>query len=313
MLSSRTHTLPADPANIFTNYFDAARPPVLTIAAGDTVSLQTAMLHGGRLRPGMTLAEVEALRATEPHNVGNTVTGPIYIDGAEPGDVLEIRIVKLRPRPFAVSYVRAGTENTGALPEDFPAGQIKSFVLDLETMTTEFAPGITVPLRPFLGIMAVASQEDGPVPVAVPREFGGNMDCKELTAGSALYLPVFRKGALFSAGDAHAAQGDGEVCLTALETAMEEAVLRFIVRKDVKLTGPLVETPTHWLTLGFDEDLDVAVKRSLRGMIDFLAGQKGLTRLDAYQLASVAADLRVTQVVDGNKGIHTVLPKAIFR
>jgi len=310
--SGHSHSLPATAANVYTGYFDKTQPPVLCIESGDTVSLQTMMLHDDQLRPGMTMDDLAAIGSGDPRRIGHSLTGPISVNGAEPGDVLEIRILKLVPRPYAVNYVRPGSQNAGALPEDFPQGQFKSFVLDLKAMTTQFCPGITVPLRPFMGIMAVAPQEPGRLPTAPPREFGGNIDCSELTEGTILYLPVFNKGGLFSTGDAHAAQGDGEVCITALETAMDEAVFQFIVRKDMSLNNPLVETPTHWITLGFDSDLNIAVKKSLRGMIDFLTKNMELSPLDAYQLASIAANLRVTQVVDGNKGIHTMIAKSLF-
>ena len=310
---AKLHKLPATPGNVYTGYFDREIQPVLRIESGDSVSLQTLMLNDDQLRPGMTMEEFSAIRQGDPARVGHTMTGPVHINGAEPGDVLKIEVLRLVPRPYAVGYVRPGSMNAGALPEDFPEGQFRTFALNLATMTTEFAPGISVPLRPFMGVMAVAPGEPGRLPTAPPREFGGNIDCRELVESSILYLPVFNNGALFSTGDAHAAQGDGEVCLTALETAMDEAVFRFTVRKDMTLKNPMAETPTHWITLGFDPDLNEAVKTALRGMIDFLAANKGMTRLDAYQLCSIAADLRVTQVVDGNKGIHTMLPKSIFK
>ncbi len=314
--NDKTIRLPATPETTYTGYFDNSQPPVLRIDSGDTVNLQTMALLEGSLAPGLTMDQLVRLRqgyAVENRS-GHTLTGPIYVNGAEPGDVLEVRIIKLVPGPYAVNYTIPGAiASSGTLPEDFPEGQVKDFTLDIKRMTTAFSPDIEIPLRPFLGIMAVAPEEPGRVPTAPPREFGGNIDCKELVAGTTLYLPVFVKGALFSAGDAHAAQGDGEVCITALETPLDEGVLQFVVRKDIKLARPMAETPSHWITFGFHPELGEAAKTALRDMIDFLVGAKGLTRLDAYSLCSIAADLRVTQLVDGNKGIHAMIAKAIFK
>jgi len=309
-------TLPAGPDTTYTGYFDNSIPPVLYIDSGDTVTLQTLALYNDRLIPGLTMERLLELRRefAAENRTGHTMTGPIYINGSEPGDVLEIRIRELVPRPFAVNYnIPGSVAKFGTLPEDFPDGQIKDFVLDLDKMTTAFSANIEIPLRPFLGNMALAPKLSGRFSTAPPDAFGGNIDCRELVAGTTLYLPVFVKGALFSTGDAHAAQGDGEVCLTALETALEKAVLQFVLRKDMKLNQPVAETPSHWITFGFDPDLDQAAKIALREMIAFLVKVKGLTNLDAYSLSSLAVDLRVTQLVDGNKGIHAMLSKAIFK
>ncbi|MDR3590413.1 MAG: acetamidase/formamidase family protein [Negativicutes bacterium] len=314
--TTKTVTLPAMPETTYTGYFDNSQPPVLAIDSGDTVSLETMGLLDGDLAPGLTLDKLLQLRQkyAAENRTGHTLTGPIYVNGAEPGDVLEVRIIKLIPGPYAVNYTIPGTvASFGTLPEDFPEGQVKDFALDLERMTTAFSDDIEIPLRPFLGVMAVAPAAPGRLSTAPPREFGGNIDCKELVAGSTLYLPVFVEGALFSAGDAHAAQGDGEVCITALETPLDECVLQFVVRKDMKLFRPMAETPSHWITFGFHPELEEAAKTALRDMIDFLVAAKGLTRLDAYSLCSIAADLRVTQLVDGNKGIHAMLAKSIFK
>jgi acetamidase/formamidase len=203
--------------------------------------------------------------------------------------------------------------NIGGLPEDFPVGQFKTFQLDVQKMEVTFAPSIVIPLKPFLGVMGVAPKEGEKRPAGIPEYFGANMDIKELVAGTTLYLPVSVKGALFSTGDAHAVQGDGEVNVTAIETAMEEAVFQFVVRKDMKLERPMVETDTHWITTGFHKDLNEAVKIALRDAIQFISKTKGLTPDDAYALCSLAVDLRVSQIVDTNKGIHAMIPKAIFK
>jgi acetamidase/formamidase len=309
------HSLKATPQTVHTGFFDPTIPPVLTINSGDTVGLNTMMLMDGQLRCGMTLEEMLATRQSYvDRKVGpHTLTGPIFVKGAEPGDVLEIRIQKLVPAKCGVNIIYPGKMNFGGLPEDFPNGQFKTLQLDLQKMETTFAPGIVIPLRPFLGVMGVAPKSGEKRPAAIPDYFGGNMDNTELTVGSTLYLPVNAPGGLFSTGDAHAVQGDGEVDMTAIETAMDEAVLQFIVRKDMKLERPMVETPTHWVATGYHKDLNEAVKIALRDAIQFISKTNGLTPEDAYALSSLAVNLRVTQIVDVNKGIHAMIPKAILK
>lgn len=312
--STKTHYLKATPQTVHTGFFDSSIPPVLTIDSGDMVVLNTMMLMDGQLRCGMTLEELLAKKQfyLDRKMGSHTLTGPIFVKGAEPGDVLEIRIQKLIPIPCGVNYHYPGEMNIGGLPEDFPLGQFKTFQLDVQKMRTTFVPGVVIPLKPFMGVMGVAPKAGEKRPAAVPDYFGGNMDIKELVAGTILYLPVSVRGALFSTGDAHAVQGDGEVNTTAIETAMEEAVFQFVVRKDLKLERPMVETDTHWITTGFHPDLNEAVKIALREAIRFISKTKGLTPDDAYSLSSLAVDLRVSQIVDGNKGIHAMIPKAIF-
>ena len=311
----KIHTLKATPQTVHTGFFDAAIPPVLKIESGDRVNLSTLMLMDGQLRGGMTLEELLTKRQTyTDRGMGShTLTGPIFVHGAEPGDVLEVRIEKLVPAGCGVNYHYPGRMNIGGLPEDFPGGQIKTLPIDAQKMETTFAPGVIIPLRPFMGVMGVAPKPGEKRPAAVPDYFGGNIDNKELVAGTSLYLPVQVPGALFSTGDAHAVQGDGEVNVTAIETAMEEAVFQFVVRKDMKLVRPMAETPTHWIPMGFHQDLDEAVKIALRDASQFISQTKRLTPDDAYALCSLAVDLRVTQIVDGNKGIHAMIPKAIFK
>jgi acetamidase/formamidase len=307
--------LVATSQTVHTGFFDCSIAPVLTIESGDTVNLSTMMLMDGQLRGGMTFEELLALRQgyADRKVGGHTLTGPIFVAGAEPGDVLEIRIGKLVPVEFGVNYHLPGHLGMGGLPEDFPRGHIKTFRLDRKRWETAFAPGIALPLAPFLGVMGVAPRPGERRPAALPDYFGGNIDNKELREGATLFLPVSVSGALFSAGDAHAVQGDGEVNVTAIETALEEAVLQFVVRKDMRLERPLAETPTHWITMGFHPDLDEAAKIALRDAIRFLVYVKGMASDEAYAFASVAVDLRVTQIVDTNKGIHAMIPKRVFR
>ena len=240
----KIHRLAASPQTVHTGFYDSSIPPVLTIESGDTVILSSMMLMDDRLRCGMTLGEMLAVRQEyiDRNMGGHTLTGPIFIKGADPGDALEVRIQKLVPAECGVNYHFPKRYRRGGLPDDFPEGQIKTLILDLEKMEAVFAPGVVIPLRPFFGNMGVAPLPGEKRPATIPDYFGGNMDNKELVAGSILYLPVQVPGALFSAGDAHAAQGDGEVNVTAIETAMKEAVLQFWVRKNWRIERPMAET-----------------------------------------------------------------------
>jgi acetamidase/formamidase len=316
----KIHRLVAGPQTVHTGYFSCSFPPVLHIESGDTVVLNTMTMMDDQIKSEITYEQLLNLSQNyvdregyDEHKGGpHTLTGPIFVNGAEPGDVLEVRIEKLVPIDWGVNFCLPGSMDRGGLPEHFPLGQLRMLKFNLRKMETVFAPGIIIPLRPFLGVMGVSPKAGEKRPSAIPEYFGGNMDNKELVAGTTLYLPVNVHGALFSAGDAHAAQGDGEVCLTAIETAVKEAVLQFMVRKDLKLEGPMAETATHWITMGFHRDLDEALKIALRKTIQFLVDMKGLTRVDAYTLSSVAVDFRITQIVNVNKGIHAMIPKAIF-
>jgi acetamidase/formamidase len=235
------------------------------------------------------------------------------VRGAEPEDVLEVQILRLEPYPYGVNFVLPGFLGAGTLPEEFDNGHARTIRWEPGDQEVKFGEEIRLRLRPFLGVMSVAPASPGHVTSAAPGSHGGNLDLKELVEGTTLYLPVFVPGALFSTGDAHALQGDGEVCVSALETAMKDAVLRFVVRKDLSLERPMAETPSHWITMGFHPDLDEAARIAVRDAITWLAQSKGLERDAAYSLCSLAVDLRVTQLVDGDKGVHAMIPKAIFQ
>jgi acetamidase/formamidase len=312
--SGKVHKLFASSETVHTGFFESCIPPVLTIDSGDTVVFSTMMVMENKVRCGMTLEELMALRQSYVDREAglHTLTGPIFVNGANPDDVLEVRIQRLNLIPYGVNYHLPGKMNVGGLPEDFPNGQFKTFHFDLAKMQTIFAPGIVVALRPFLGVMGVAPKPGEKRPAADPDYFGGNLDNKELAVGTILYLPVNVKGALFSMGDAHAAQGDGEVNLTAIETAIENGALQFVVRKDMKIERPMAETPTHWITMGFHKDFNEAAKIALRDAIQLMMKIKGLRSDDAYALASIAVDLRISQIVGRNKGIHAMIPKALF-
>jgi acetamidase/formamidase len=315
---SAVKELQATPSTVAYGYYDAATPPVMRIASGDIVRIHTlitstpARLEGA----GVAKDQVEpALRevvekVTNKGPGGHILTGPIFIDGAEPGDVLEVRIRKI---DLAIPYsYNAFSTRGGFLPKDFTAGAMKIVPLDAKRMVGRFADGIEIPLRPFFGSMGVAPPPAaGRVGSAPPGRHAGNIDNKELVAGTILYIPVQGAGALFEVGDGHAAQGDGEVDITALETSLV-GTFQFLVRKDLHLSWPRAETPTEWITMGMDDDLTEAARIATREMIDFLATTKKMTREDAYMLTSAAGDLVITQVVDGPKGVHVRMPKKIF-
>jgi acetamidase/formamidase len=242
---------------------------------------------------------------------GHILTGPIAIEGAEPGDTLEVRIRKVDLAiPYAYNAFRYGA---GFLTDDFPYSRMKIVPLDARRMVAAFAPGIEVPLHPFFGSMGVAPPPAfGRYDSAPPSINGGNMDDKALVAGTTLFLPVHAKGALFQAGDGHAAQGNGEVDITALETSLV-GTFEFILHKRVTAPYPRAETPDAYIAMGFDDDLSNATRKALRNMLDFLVTAKGMSRDDAYMLMSVAGDVEITELVDHNKGVHVVLAKSLFK
>jgi acetamidase/formamidase len=312
------HQLNASPTTVHRNFFDASLPPVLTIRSGDIVKLETAT---GNPRYFEQLGVPRERIPQELYAVfdgvpgagrgDHTLNGPIRIAGAEPGDSLEIRIrsIDLRLPIAGQGFV----PSRGLLPEEFPNAKDRVLWLDLASRTTEYAPGVVVPLKPFWGVIGVAPPASmGRVPSGPPNVFGGNMDNRDLGPGATLYLPVFVEGALLSIGDGHAAQGYGEVCLSAIETSLQGEI-QVVLHKDRPLKQPRAETATHFITMGLHTDLDEATKIATREMLDWIVDTKGLSREDAYMLASAAMDLVVTQVVDGTKGIHALMPKAIFR
>lgn len=258
------------------------------------------------VRPELRLIHEKCHRGPGPH----ILTGPIWVEGAQPGDTLEIRILDIElADDWGWNVIRP---LMGTLPDDFPIFRTMHLPIDRATKTTRLPWGGELQLRPFFGIITVAPPPVyGAVTSVIPREFGGNIDNKELTAGSTLFLPVFNDGALVSFGDGHAVQGDGEVCLTALETGLV-GTFEIVVRKDLKLRFPRAETPEHVVSMGFNEDLDAAARQAVREMIDIIRERLPITREEAYSLCSLAADFRVTQLVDGNKGIHGLLSKALL-
>jgi len=311
---SSHHELYPTPKNIHWGYHDAALAPVLRVASGDTVHLTSwAAADASALPPDRSLVQpghLEALEQCAPGPATHMLTGPVHVEGAEPGDVLQIDLLDIalneRWGYTAIRPLR------GTLPDEFDRPAIIHPEIDIQRRTARLPWGTEIALAPFFGIIAVAPPPHwGRVASIQPRKFGGNMDNKELIAGTTLYLPVFTPGALFSAGDGHAVQGDGEVCITALETGLT-GTFRLTVRKDLGYASPFAESPTHLISIGLHEDLDEAARIAVREMIDHIRRRTDLDREQAYMLCSLAGDLRVTQLVDGEKGCHMMLAKALL-
>lgn len=315
----RLHELVLTPANVHWGYYDAKVPPVLRMAPGERVRVET-MVAGGlaRLRlVGVAEPEIPAsLKAVEqavtergpgPH----PMTGPIFVTGAEPGDTLEVRVLAI---DFLHDFgVNAFSPGGGVLPDDFPYAKAKLFRWPAGATSVAFAPGVTVPLAPFFGSIGVAPPPlSGRISSRPPGWHGGNLDNKDLVAGSTLYLPVHMPGGLLSMGDGHAAQGHGEVTGTALETSLR-GTFEVRLHKGRRLRWPRAETPTHYIAMGLNEDLDEATRLAVRELVDFLVTEKKLSADDAYMLCSLAADLHVTQAVDATKGVHATLAKSLFK
>ncbi len=319
-LFAADYQLKATPSTVAWGYYWSQAKPVLHIKSGDTVEIQTMLTNGpDRLASAGVPAdqiepELKAIYAEvkDKGPGGHILTGPIYVDGAEPGDALEVRIQKIA---YSIPYAyNSFSPRSGVLtPEDFPKGAMKIVPLDTARGVAKFAPNIEIPLRPFFGSMGVAPPESaGRVSSAPPGLHAGNLDNRELVAGTRLFIPVHVPGALFEVGDGHAGQGNGEVDITALETSLT-GTFQFVVHKELKLRAPRAETPTHWIAIGLNPDLTEALRMAVREAVDFLVAEKHLSREDAYMLASVAVDFDVTQAVDGTKGVHAMIPKSIFK
>ena len=315
-----THRLEVTPGTVAYGYYWSEARPALRIESGDIIDVDTLLTNTpeGLKRAGVADEKIQASLKTVVEQVtgdrrgpgGHILTGPVYIEGAEPGDVLEVNVLSI---DLAIDYGYNGCR--GFLPDNCDTTQPQKIIaLDRRKMTAEFLPGIVIPLRPFFGSMGVAPPpEAGRVSSNPPGKHAGNLDNRELVAGSTLYIPVFVRGALFEIGDGHAAQGDGEVDQTAIETSLRGR-LRLTVRRDMKLTWPRAETSTDYISMGMDPDLTLATQAAIQEMIDFLVAEKHLTRHQAYQLVSLAGNVAVTQLVDKpNHGVHVRLPKSIFR
>ena len=301
-LPGKTHVLPATMETTQWGWFNNAQPPVLHVNSGDTIIFETMMHSHNQVIPGTTIEQIKKLRTDFPGRGPHTLTGPVYIEGAEPGMVLKIKLNKIVPRAYATNFNVPGM--FGEFPDRFPEGQVKYFYLDLERKVAEFAPGIEIPLRPFPGTTGVARAEPGQYSSVPPGRYAGNIDVRDFVEGTALYVPIFVKGALLWTGDSHAAQGNGEVNLTALETAYKEMNVTVEVLKDMKLEWPRIETPDAWITLGIDKDLNVALDNVKSETAKYLMESRKIGKEEADKQVVANWDCRVSQVVDVNKGIH---------
>ena len=303
----KTHLLPATLETTQWGWFDNAQPPVLTIDSGDTVVLETMMHSHNQVVPGRTIEEIKKLRTDHPGRGPHTVTGPVFVTGAVPGDTLKVRLNRIVPRAYATNFNVPGM--FGQFPKEYTDGQVKYVYLDMERKVAEFLPGVYIPLRPFPGTIGVARKEPGRYSSVPPGEYAGNMDIRDLVEGTTLYVPVHVPGALLWTGDSHAAQGNGEVNLTALETAYKEFNITVTVLKDMKLDFPRIETPKSWITMGMDSDLNKAFDGAQRQTIKFLSEQRKVSEADAAALMAKVSDCRVSQVVNIKKGVHCLNPK----
>ena len=324
------YLLPATEANVQWGWYDPREKPKLVINSGDTVSIETLSHSLGQIKPGVDMDGIVKLRKENDGGGPHSITGPIYVTGAEPGDTLEVRILKIVPKPDAFNFNLPGKDfpTVGLLASEFPDGFVRFYKLDLNRMQTQFKPGVVIDLKPFPGTFAVGVDPNEPDAKAGPPihdaqgrtstlrpwKNGSNMDLNELQAGSTLYLPVFLKGGLIWTGDSHCRQGNGEVNLTALECAYKEIEIQPIVRKDLKTDWPWAETKTDWIFMGYDEDLNQAMKIAVQQTVAWLANQRivPMSREEAYALTSMVGDCRVTQVVDIRKGVHCMIPKRVF-
>jgi acetamidase/formamidase len=313
-----THRLDASRHTVRWGYFGADVAPKLTVKSGDTVEMLTVSGREGVLPPpgsGLKIPEAlaDVLAHVQPEVGPHILTGPVAVEGAEPGDTLEVRIERIDPAAdWGYNAVRP---LVGTLPEDFPVTRVLHIPVDRARRTCRLPWGTELKLSPFFGVMGVAPPPVyGRISTAPPREHGGNLDNKELVAGTRLFLPVHAPGALFSAGDGHGIQGDGEVCITALEMCLDGAFTLILHKKGTREGWgfPRAETPTHFVSMGLNEDLDIAMKQALREMISFIASRTNLSPLDAYQFCSLACDFRVTQTVNGIKGVHGMMRKELL-
>jgi acetamidase/formamidase len=317
---AKTHRLEATPDTVAYGYYWSEAKPVLRIASGDIIDVDTLLTNTpmGLSRAGVPENKIQDSLKTIVGQVtgdkrgpgGHILTGPVYVEGAEPGDALEVKILSI---DFAIDYGYNGC--SGFIPENCERGEASKIIqLDKKTMTAEMFPGIVVPLRPFFGSMGVAPvPEVGRASSNPPGKHAGNLDNKELVVGSTLYIPVFVPGALFEVGDGHAAQGDGEVDQTAIETSLRGRI-QLTVKKGMKLQWPRAETATDFISMAADPDLTVATKTAIQEMVSFLSTTRNLTMHQAYQVVSVAGNVAITQLVDRpNVGVHVKIPKSIFK
>lgn len=303
------HFLHASADTVNVGYIDPLSNPKISIESGDTIEFSTWGHWGNRVTRETQITDFPALRKQFPKALGpHSITGPVHVNGAEPGDVLQIDILDLKLVSHGFNLIVQSPRGTGVLKDRFTEGVITHFELDPDALTTTFAGKLSIKLQPFLGIMGVAPENDDVISTVQPGNFGGNIDFKELVVGTSLFLPVFRTGAGFYCGDAHAVQGDGEVNQTAIETAMQSALLRLSVIKNTKISAPRAITKEHRTTLGFGETLEEAGRKAVAEMVEWLTSD-GYEPEQAYTLCSLLADMRITQMVNGVVGVHASILK----
>jgi len=318
----RTHTVESTAQTVQLGAFDATRPDVVQIDPGDTVVYPNTWTHFlNRFQPGVTVDQLAQWRRENPGRGPHSIVGPVGVKGARPGDMLSVRFLTLTPLAWGANFNNPGALRTGAIPDEFPDGQVKFFDIDVLRRVVNFSPSITLPIGPLQGTFGVAAPEDrevvgriGPnvVSSVPPGQHAGNVDLRELQEGSILYIPVWQPGAKIFTGDSHALQGDGEVNLTGLETGMREVRVQVHLHEQPGWEWPFAETESHWIAMGMHRDLNEAFRIALRNTIAFLSRRANLSRHDAYGLASMAVSFRITQVVDVNQGVHAMIPKEIF-
>jgi acetamidase/formamidase len=316
----RVHVVESNDQTVHLGVYDTNLEPVVKIDSGDTISYPHTWSHFlNQMQPGVPIDKLAELRKSNPGKGPHSIIGPVAVNGAEPGDVLEIRYKKLQPDNWGAVFNNPGALGTGLLAADFPQGQIKYLNLDFRKMSAEFAPNINVPLKPFQGTLGVAPPDGYYPPLSPgvtssvpPGPHAGNVDLSELSEGSTLFIPVWKPGALIYTGDSHAVQGDGEISLTALETRMKEMRIQVVLHKQKNFAWPIAETSTHWILLGLDKDLNTAMQMAARNAIKFLSARAKIGEMDAYGLSSIACSFRVTQVVDIVRGVHAMIPKSLF-
>lgn len=301
-----TYILPATPATTQWGVFNNTLEPVLRINPADTVVIQTLAAADNQVVPGVTADKIIQMNNAVANRGPHTLTGPIYVEGAEPGDVIKIHINSITPMPFASNN---SVPNKGLFPDLFPTGQVSYFHIDLQKKQIQFAPGIVIPIAPFPGVVAVAPAKPGSYDSDPPGQYGGNMDLRELTEGSTLYLPVFMKGGMIWTGDSHAGQGNGEIDLTAIETAYSEFSVTIDVVKNKNLEWPEAETPTSWITVGYDTDLNKALDITKAQTIKFIMQQRNLSEAAATQVMYKIWNCPISEVVNGVKGAYCIIPK----
>lgn len=303
------YLLPATAETVQWGWFDNGETPRARVRSGDTIVMETMMASLDQVLPGVSMDRITKLRVDHPGRGPHSITGPVFVEGAEPGDTLAVRINRIMPRTYGANWNMPGPLQLGQFPDVFTEPQVKYFYFDMARGVTEFLPGIEIPLRPFPGILAVAREESGAYGTVPPGPFGGNLDIREMVEGSVVYLPVFVDGAMLWSGDSHAAQGNGEINLTAIETAFSELNLTVKVLRRRRLRWPRLETPTHWITVGYDRDLNRALDILEEETVRFLVEVGRMKTRDARAFMDAFGDCRVSEVVNQVKGVYCMLPK----